>query len=145
MSEVAGLAVGVVALAGLFADAVKCFQYVELGKSFDGDYTTSVLRLQMLGVQLSHWGEAVGLSTIDNDPSRLTTGISDGKKQLIQETLRQICSSLDKAEADSRKIAGLEEGKSKELKDTGLVDKLKSLSLERIPKSRGNSLSGKTK
>lgn len=60
--EAAGLAVGVVALAGLFNNAVDCFEYVQLGHNFGTNFQTSLLKLDNARLRLSRWGQAVGLS-----------------------------------------------------------------------------------
>lgn len=60
--EAAGLATGVIALAGLFNNAVDCFEYVQLGRDFGSSFQTSVLKLDDARLRLSRWGESVGLS-----------------------------------------------------------------------------------
>jgi hypothetical protein len=60
--EAAGLATGVIALAGLFNNAVDCFEYVQLGRNFGSSFQTSVLKLDDARLRLSRWGESVGLS-----------------------------------------------------------------------------------
>jgi len=60
--EPAGLTVGVVALAGLFNNAVDCFEYVQLGRNFGKNFQTSLLRLDNARLRLSRWGQSVGLS-----------------------------------------------------------------------------------
>jgi hypothetical protein len=60
--EAGGLAVGIVALAGLFNNAVDCFEYVQLGRSFGTNFQTSLLKLDNARLRLSRWGQAVGLS-----------------------------------------------------------------------------------
>ncbi|KAI7280689.1 hypothetical protein KC345_g4600 [Hortaea werneckii] len=59
--EPVSLGVSVVALVGLFDNALNCFKHVKVAKSFGSDYQTYVLRLQNLRLRLSRWGEAVGL------------------------------------------------------------------------------------
>ena len=59
--EPAGLAVGIVALAGLFNNAVDCFEYVQLGSAFGTDFQVSLLKLDILRLRLSRWGKSVGL------------------------------------------------------------------------------------
>jgi hypothetical protein len=41
--EVGGLAVGIIALAGFFNNAVDCFEYVQLGRNFGTNFQTSIL------------------------------------------------------------------------------------------------------
>ncbi|CAN9321885.1 unnamed protein product [Alternaria alternata] len=60
--EPAGLAVGIVALAGLFNNAVDCFEYVRLGRAFGVNFQTSLLKLGIARLRLSRWGESVGLA-----------------------------------------------------------------------------------
>ncbi|KAL1801568.1 hypothetical protein ACET3X_001910 [Alternaria dauci] len=60
--EPAGLAVGIVALASLFNNAVDCFEYVRLGRAFGVNFQTSSLKLGIARLRLSRWGESVGLA-----------------------------------------------------------------------------------
>jgi Prion-inhibition and propagation len=60
--EPAGLTVGVVALAGLFNNAVDCFEYIQLGRNFGKDFQTSLLKLDNARLRLSRWGEAARLN-----------------------------------------------------------------------------------
>jgi hypothetical protein len=69
--EAGGLAVGIVALAGLFNNAIDCFEYVRLGRSFGTNFQTSLLKLDNARLRLSRWGQAVGLSGDLEDPSSL--------------------------------------------------------------------------
>jgi hypothetical protein len=59
--EPVGLAVGVIALAGLFNNAVDCFEYVQLGRNFSSKFQTSIIRLDNARLRLSRWGQAVGV------------------------------------------------------------------------------------
>ena len=61
MAEAAGLAVGVVALAGLFNNTVECFHYVQLGRAFEKDFKTAQLKLDACELRLSRWGAPLGL------------------------------------------------------------------------------------
>jgi hypothetical protein len=69
--EAGGLAVGIIALAGLFNNAVDCFEYVQLGRAFGNNFQTSLLKLDNARLQLSRWGQAVGLSGEIEDISSL--------------------------------------------------------------------------
>jgi len=60
--EPAGFATGVLALAGLFNNAVDCFEYLQLGRNFGKDFQTSLLKLDNARLRLSRWGKAAGLS-----------------------------------------------------------------------------------
>lgn len=61
MTEVAGLAVGVVALASLFNNTIECFEFVQLGRTFGKNYQTSQLKLDNARLRLSRWGKSLGL------------------------------------------------------------------------------------
>ena len=61
MAEAAGLVVGVVALAGLFNNTVECFEFVQLGRTFEKDFQTSQLKLDSARLRLSRWGKSLDL------------------------------------------------------------------------------------
>jgi hypothetical protein len=60
--EPVGLTVGVIALAGLFNNAVDSFEYIQLGRNFGKDFQTSLLKLDNARLRLSRWGQSIGLS-----------------------------------------------------------------------------------
>ena len=71
--EAGGLGIGAVALAGLFNNVVDSYEYVRLGKQYAKDFETSQAKLDLSRLQLSRWGEALGLaSTIIKDRARQT-------------------------------------------------------------------------
>ena len=53
----------IASLASIFQSAVHCFEYVQLGKSIGVDVGTCCLKLDNTQLQLTRWGEAVGLGT----------------------------------------------------------------------------------
>lgn len=61
MAETVGLVVGVVALSGLFNNAVECFEFVQLGRDFEKSFQTSQLKLDNARLRLSRWGKSLGL------------------------------------------------------------------------------------
>ena len=61
--EPAGLAVGILAIAGLFNNAVDCFEYVQIGRNFGQSYQTGLLKLDTARLRLSRWGQAIGISS----------------------------------------------------------------------------------
>lgn len=69
--EPTGLTVSILALAGLFNNAVDCFEYVQIGRSFGVNFQTSVLKLDNVRLRLSRWGQSVGLSGDLNDVQSL--------------------------------------------------------------------------
>jgi hypothetical protein len=61
MAETAGLIVGVVALAGLFNNAVDCFEFIQLGRTFGKNFQISQLKLDNARLRLSRWGKSLSL------------------------------------------------------------------------------------
>ncbi|MDI1491248.1 MAG: hypothetical protein OHK93_002456 [Ramalina farinacea] len=89
--ETAGLAVGALSLAGLFNNAVQCFEFVQLGRSFGKDFETSQLKLECARLRLSRWGAALGLGEdLQNEmllEARLGSQVTEQAKQLLGQTL----------------------------------------------------------
>lgn len=103
--EPAGLAVGVLALAGLFNNAVDCFEYVQLGRNFSTNFQTSLLKLDNARLRLSRWGQAVGLSgDIANTQSLLSTALSAEDIPKAEKLLGQILELFADAEGVSKKF-----------------------------------------
>jgi hypothetical protein len=102
--EPAGLAVGVIALAGLFNNAVDCFKYVQLGRSFGTNFQTSLLKLDNARLRISRWGAAVGLSG-DLEDARSLQGATVNKEDVLiaERTLGQILKLFADAEGISAK------------------------------------------
>lgn len=61
--EAGSLAIGIVALAGLFNNALDCFEYIQLGRCFSTNFQTGLLKLGNARLRLSRWGESVGLTS----------------------------------------------------------------------------------
>ena len=101
--EVAGLAVGVVALAGLFNNAVDCFEYVQLGRSFQQDYTTCVLQLDCARLQLSRWGQSVGIGQDLQNNSTPQVSMTDEDVRTAQKLLDRVIVLFDLAKASAER------------------------------------------
>jgi hypothetical protein len=67
MAEVAGLALSALGVAALFNNALDCFQQVRIAKNFGRDFETYQCKLNLLELRLSQWGEATGISIINQD------------------------------------------------------------------------------
>lgn len=93
--EPTGLAVGIIALAGLFNNAVDCFEYVQLGRSFGTNFQTSLFKLDNARLRLSRWGQAVGLSgDIASVQSLQSAKLSQEDIPKAEKLLGQILNSL---------------------------------------------------
>lgn len=102
--EAAGLACAVASLASLFQTAVACFEHVQIQKNFGTDYQTIHLRLVLAQLQLTRWGEAVGLNLESTD--RLSLPIDSAleeSRSAIEATLGQIVKLFEDAEQNSAK------------------------------------------
>ena len=103
--EPAGLTVGVLALAGLFNNAVDCFEYVQVGRNFKKDFTTSILRLDNAQLRLSRWGQAVGFGgDLSNAQELNTTFGSRENADKVEERMKQIIELFVDAEVVSNKL-----------------------------------------
>lgn len=104
MAETAGLAVGVVALAGLFNNAVDCFELVQLDGSFGKDFQTSQLKLDSARLRLSRWGESLSLNDDVQDATSLQRHFdSQAKVKHAEDLLGQILELFAEAEGVSIK------------------------------------------
>ena len=63
--EAVGFTVGVVGLVGTFTACVDCFDYVRIGRRLGRDYETSVIKLDLIRLRFTRWGEAAGFGEID--------------------------------------------------------------------------------
>ncbi|KAF2734182.1 hypothetical protein EJ04DRAFT_512682 [Polyplosphaeria fusca] len=100
--EPVSLAVSVGALAGLFNNAVDCFEYVQLGRSFGTDFQTSLLKLDNARLRLSRWGQAVGLSgNLEYARSLQEAAVSKENIDQAEEVLGQIIKLFAEAEGIS--------------------------------------------
>jgi len=106
--EPVSLGVSVIALVGLFDNALDCLKHVKVAKSFGTDYQIYTLRLQNLRLRLSRWGEGVGLgkpSTAVSQP-RTSALSASGVKQaevLVGHIIRLF--------SDTEELAGKYAGK----------------------------------
>ena len=120
MAEVVGLVLGGLGLAGLFNNALDCFEYIHIGKTFGGNFQTSLLKLDSARLKLSRWGEALGLSGGGiRDAAYLPDGIDDKDKVQAEMLLGQILMLFDDVgkETDQFKSDGslLEDAAAKKL------------------------------
>jgi hypothetical protein len=103
--EPAGLAVGVIALAGMFNNAVDCFEFVQLGRNIGKDFQTDLLKLDNAGLRLSRWDKAAGLSgQVANAQSLISTMLSTEDIPKAEKLLGQVLELFEDAEKVSGKF-----------------------------------------
>jgi Prion-inhibition and propagation len=67
MADVAGLAIGAVALASLLRTCVECMGYIGDGTTYGEDFEVSVIKLLLLKTRLAAWGESVRAADEGNE------------------------------------------------------------------------------
>ena len=103
--EPAGLAVGIVAIAGLFNNAVDCFEYVQIGRNFGQGYQIGLLKLDGARLRLSRWGQAVGISDELKDIQSLPPALKSAQDvEKAEQILGQILDLFADAEGISAKF-----------------------------------------
>jgi hypothetical protein len=98
MADPFGITAGAIGIAAAFTACVDVFEYVHLGRRFGKDYQTNQLKLTLLRLRLSRWGEAVN---IYSDPQLGNSTASKAEIQAAKDTLLQILVLFD----DSNKIS----------------------------------------
>ena len=140
--EPAGLAVGVIALAGLFNNAVDCFDYIQIGRSFGRDYHTGLLKLDVARLRLTRWGQAVGLGPIlDKATSLQSTTLAVENISVAESLLGQIQALFKDAQDSKRFPQDASTGENLDSADgsdgalTSLHQKMRALAIRRQGKA----------
>jgi hypothetical protein len=101
--EIAGFVFSAVALAGLFNNAVECFEYVKLGQDFKLDFATSQLNLALAQKRLARWGKALGLDRVTSKEEQLPVDrSSDEERRQAGTVLKHVLSLFQEAEERSK-------------------------------------------
>ena len=114
MADSAGVTVSDIALTTLFADCVDCLDYVQLGHKFGSDYEKCQLKLDLVKLRLSRWGDSV---CINGDPSaRLCAAVTSSEDQeTVKRLLSRICMLFENAENEAARSQQLAEPDEREL------------------------------
>jgi hypothetical protein len=99
----AGVIIGSLALASLFNTCIECFEYVQLGKRFGSDYETYLLKLDIVRLRLSRWGEAVNI-TGDRPASKSLSHVSGQDAETAKNLLGKFANAFQEVEALSNKF-----------------------------------------
>ncbi|KAL8909867.1 MAG: hypothetical protein Q9171_004817 [Xanthocarpia ochracea] len=103
--EPAALAVGGLAIAGLFNNAIDCFEYVQIGRNFGQRYQTVLLKLDGARLRLSRWGQSIGLSgELEDEQSLPQASESADDVNKAEQMLGQILELFADAEGISAKF-----------------------------------------
>lgn len=94
----------------LFNDAVQSFEYIQPGSNFgQTSFQTSLLKLDVVRLRLTRWGESVGLANVDEarggDEKQLRmTKLAPEHQEQVQDLLAQILELFAEAEAASKRL-----------------------------------------
>jgi hypothetical protein len=90
----------------LFNDAVQSFEYIQMGSNFGQSFQTSLLKLDVVRLRLTRWGQSVGLANVDDgDVKQLQmTNLAPEDQEQVQDFLAQILELFAEAEAASKRL-----------------------------------------
>jgi hypothetical protein len=88
--EIAGMSISIVALVGLFKNAITCFTRVRMAKTYGSDLEFLMVRFQVLHLRLTQWGEAAGLDKSSEDDKAPNTNLHTSDLALTIKALEQI-------------------------------------------------------
>lgn len=107
--EPVGLSLGVAGLVGTFTACVDCFENVRIGRSFGEDYQTSIIKLDLVRLRFTRWGQSVGINEGDESLAvqRLKDAVAAPEKDfpLVEMTLGQILRLFKMVEENSSRLA----------------------------------------
>ena len=107
--EPVGLTLGVAGLVGTFTACVDCFENVRIGRSFGEDYQTSIIKLDLVRLRFTRWGQSVGINEGDESLAvqRLKDAVAAPEKDftLVKMTLGQILRLFKTVEENSSRLA----------------------------------------
>lgn len=93
---------GVSTAISLFQFAIDTLGYIQLAREFKDDFETHQLKLDIIQLRLSRWGEIAGL-TITSDPGKSATGYTYDLAS-INDILGQIQDRLLRAQREARRL-----------------------------------------
>jgi len=104
MAEVFGIVAGAAGLAGLFTPCVDCFEYIQFGRHFGKDYERCLVKLDIIRLRLTRWGQAVGVYDDQTQAGVATQHrivATDEELQQCASILQQIQDLFEEAESTS--------------------------------------------
>jgi hypothetical protein len=105
MVDVAGTAISAVALASLFTTCIECFEYVHFAKQFGDDYQKGLLKLDIVRLRLSRWGDSVQVQRDDGRPGWQFEIEADSqeKANVARHLLGQLINAFETAKVFSKR------------------------------------------
>ncbi|EEA22327.1 hypothetical protein EYB26_007587 [Talaromyces marneffei] len=88
----------------MFKDAVQSFGYIQMGANLDKSFQTSLLKLDVVRLRLTRWGQSVGLVNANDVKSLQITKLAPEDREQVQGLLDQILELFVDAEATSKRF-----------------------------------------
>lgn len=136
--EIAGMSISVVALVGLFENAITCFTRVRMARSYGPDLNFLMVRFEVLHLRLTRWGEVAGLNKPSEDNKAPSTNLSTSDQTLAKMALEQIKTRFHDATKFLQDI-DIGEDVVASATDLGdkktLVERMRNLSIKRRPRT----------
>ena len=106
--EAIGFTIGAAGLVETFTACVDCFDYIRIGRRLGRDYETSVIKLDLIRLRFTRWGEATGLSQVDeavaSSQIKQRLGLRDEDVELIRRTLGKIFNLFETSAKESKRF-----------------------------------------
>jgi len=132
--EIAGMAIGVVSLVSIFENALTCFTRLRMAKSFGSDLQLFMVRLEVLHLRLTRWGEAVGLNKSLKENKTPSINLRTSDRPLAKRALEQIQGRFED-DAKVMQDIDMEEDVAASTADLGdkktLVEGIRAMSIKR--------------
>ncbi|KAL6229198.1 hypothetical protein BDW75DRAFT_250013 [Aspergillus navahoensis] len=126
----------------LFNNAVKSFGYIQMGANFSKSFQTSLLKLDVVRLRLTRWGQSVGLAKMDDVKSLQMTKLTPKDGKQVQGIVDQILELFADAEAASKRfrkqnaaVPILDPAKELDSVSASLHEKMENLAKKRQGKS----------
>lgn len=129
MAEPFSVVAGAVSIATAFGNCIEIFNYVQLGRHFGRDYQTARLKLTLVQLRLSRWGEAVGVYS--NPPLKNLPSLTAEDKSTAKKTFLQILELFEESNRLSKRL-GTKDGRPQDSQShTGSSDDMAVLAARR--------------
>ena len=106
--EPVSFGLGAIGLVGTFSACVDCFDYFRIGRNLGSDYETSVLKLDIIRLRFTRWGESIGIGQGDEDvavaPLKDRRAIPNKDFATVERTLGQILRLFENAAETSNRL-----------------------------------------
>ena len=107
--EPVSFSLGVVGLVGAFTACVDCFEYFHIGRNLGSDFETSIIKLDIVRLRFTRWGESVGIGQGDENVAiaqlKNRQAVPDKDFSTVERILGQILRLFENAAETSNRLA----------------------------------------